>query len=80
VCYLSDCEDVHRLGMVIGCTFRDVALAIKYVDIVKGNVAALEKEIALYRKLEEFQGELIPRIIYYHTQTLSLLHYISSYP
>mmetsp|Transcript_27122 Transcript_27122/g.37261 ORF Transcript_27122/g.37261 Transcript_27122/m.37261 type:complete len:443 (-) Transcript_27122:106-1434(-) len=77
VCSMGDCEDVHRLGegrlgMVIGCTFRDVALAIKYVDIVKGNVAALEKEIALYRKLEEFQGELIPRVIYYHSESVMM--------
>jgi hypothetical protein len=54
--------------MVLGCTFRGQDLAIKFVDVVKDDVTAFEREIATYRKLEAFQGQLIPKVMWYHIE------------
>jgi hypothetical protein len=75
---LGDCEDLYslgqgRLGAVFGCKFRGEALAIKCVDRTKEDVTALEKEIAVYRQLEDFQGELIPQVRYYRSEVVANL-------
>jgi hypothetical protein len=65
---LSQCTNITllgegRLGSVIGCTYRDRRVAIKFVDIAKGDVIRLQKERKMYDRLISLQGICIPRIM-----------------
>jgi hypothetical protein len=72
---LSDCNEIEylgegRLGTVLGCISHGEKLAIKLVDVVKSNVAAIEREILFYRRLKDLQGVYIPRIFHYRCEVL----------
>ena len=53
-------------------------LVITFVDVVKDDVAAFEFEIATYRKLHAFQGQLIPKFCATTVRLVVRLRYVSN--
>jgi hypothetical protein len=80
---LSDCKEIEhlgegRLGTVLGCNFYGEKLAIKLIDVAKSkNVASLEKEILMYRRLKDLQGVCIPQIFRYRCEVIIVNNRIS---
>ena len=70
---LGSCKDIEcigmgRTGIVLRCIYGTQKIAIKLVDIIKGDLAAMDKEKNMYRKLQSLQGVVIPTVLHYNCE------------
>ena len=56
---------------MLECVHKGITIAVKFVDIDKGDVAALETEKNAYKRLSELQGVCIPHIYSYKVESLA---------
>lgn len=70
---LRQCDDIEcigigRMGIILRCSYAGQRIAIKLVDVNKGDLTALYREKSMQRKLQSVQGILIPKVVHYNCE------------